>query len=249
MTVGDVVQSLWIGERLSAMEALAIRSFLSHGHPFHLYCYDHVDGVPAGTILKDGNEILPRDEIFVYSTGFAAGSYAAFSNFFRYKLLLDKGGWWVDTDLVCLRPFDLSDKRLWATERLGPPEELIVSTSVIKAPAGDALMAWAWDACRRMETKDISFGQIGPRLLQAGVDALRLHRYMRPHTFFSPIAFYDWRKLLDESERVTFGNETYGLHLWSQMWSANHVDRDAVFPPDCCYERLKRRFLSGSDPR
>ena len=251
MTATDstIVQSLWIGERLSSMEALAIRSFLSNGDQFHLYCYGHVDGVPEGTTIKDGNEILGRDRIFVYASGFAAGSYAAFSNFFRYKLLLEKGGWWVDTDVVCLRPLDLSDERLWASERLDPPEELIVSTSVIRAPAGDALMAWAWDACQRMDTKTISFGHIGPRLLQAGVDALGLHRYMRPHTFFSPIAFYDWRKLLDESATVTFGTETYGVHLWGQMWSANHVDRDAVFPPACCYERLKRRFLPGSDRR
>jgi hypothetical protein len=244
MTDGTV-QSLWIGDRLSTMEKLAIQSFLSNGLEFHLYCYDHVDGVPEGTVVKDGREVLPKEGIFGYSHGFAAGSCAAFSNLFRYKLLLENGGWWVDTDVVCLRPFSLADTRLWASERLDPPGELIVSTSVIKAPAGDALMAWAWDACRRLDPKNITFGQLGPRLLQAGVDALGMHGYMRPHTFFSPVPFYEWTKLIDPSQTVALGTETYAVHLWGQMWSASHLDRDAAFPAACFYERLKRHFLTG----
>ena len=239
-----VVQSLWIGSRLSAMERLAIRSFLANGHDFHLYCYDNVEGLPSGTIVKDGNDILPESRIFTYSEGFAKGSHAAFSNVFRYKLMLDRGGWWVDTDVVCLRPFNLVDDRLWATERMDPPQELIVSTSVIKAPAGDELMAWAWRACQGMDTTTVTFGQIGPRLLQAGVNTLGVHAFMRPHTFFCPIASYDWRTILDPSQKCALGTEVYGVHLWNQMWSANHVDKDATFPSGCLYERLKQRFLA-----
>src|SRR6187401_3043571 len=108
------------------MERLAIRSFLANGHSFHLYAYDSIDGLPEGAVVKDGNKILPASQIFTYREGFAQGSPAAFSNFFRYKLLLDRGGWWVDTDVVCLRPFDLEDKRLWSSERDDPPRELIV---------------------------------------------------------------------------------------------------------------------------
>jgi hypothetical protein len=239
----SVVQSLWIGGSLTSMERLAIASFLANGHVVHLYCYEEPMGVPAGAVLKDAGEILPRSRVFTYAAGFAQGSYAAFSNFFRYKLLLERGGWWVDTDMVCLRPFDFTDDRLWATERADPPQELMVSTSIIKAPPGDALMAWAWRACEAMDTADVRFGQIGPRLLQAGVDALRLHAFMRPHTFFSPIAFYDWAKMLDPSHPFVLGREVYGVHLWNQMWSANGVDKDATFPDSCFYERLKRQFL------
>lgn len=238
-----VVQSLWIGGPLTSMERLAIHSFLVNGHTVHLYCYDEPTGVPAGVVLKDAAEVLPRARVFTYATGFAQGSYAAFSNFFRYKLLLERGGWWVDTDVVCLRPFDFQDERLWATERADPPQELTVSTSIIKAPPGDPLMAWAWRACETMDPAEIRFGQIGPGLLQAGVDALRLHAFMRPHTFFSPIAFYDWEKMLDPSHVFVLGREVYAVHLWNQMWSAGGVDKDAPFPARCFYEDLKRKFL------
>jgi hypothetical protein len=241
----QVVQSLWIGGRLSAMEQLAVQSFLANGHPFHLYTYDTIDGLPDGTVVKDANEILPASHIFTYREGFAQGSPAAFSNFFRYKLLLERGGWWVDTDVVCLRPFDLKDHCLWSSERADAPRELIVSSSVIKTSPGDPLMAWAWRACEALDRERITFGQIGPQLLQAGVDALGLHAFMRPHTFFSPIPFYDWRAMLDPNHAFVFGTEVYGVHLWNQMWLASGTDKNAAFPAGCFYERLKERFLDG----
>ncbi len=33
-----------------------------------------------------------------------------FANFFRYKLLLEKGGWFVDSDTICMRPFDFDNE-------------------------------------------------------------------------------------------------------------------------------------------
>jgi hypothetical protein len=240
--INRVVQTLWIGGRLTTMERMAIRSFLAHGHDVHLYCYDEVAGIPEGTIVKDGNDVLPRERIFVYADGFAKGSHAAFSNFFRYKLLLDRGGWWVDADVVCLRPFDFAEERMWAAERPDPPRELIVSTSVIKAPAGDPLMRWVWDACQQVDTSTVRFGAIGPRLLQAGVDALQLHGAMRPHTFFSPVPNFTWRQLIDRAAPA-LGTEVFGVHLWNQRWSAEGVDKDGVFPETCLYEQLKRRYL------
>ena len=57
--MSSLVQSLWIGDRLSAMEQLCISSFLRQGHAFHLYVYQETAGIPAGTVVLDGNRILP----------------------------------------------------------------------------------------------------------------------------------------------------------------------------------------------
>ena len=111
-----VIQSLWVGGRLSTMEQLCIRSFQAHGHEFVLYVYEddrrrsarhHSSWTPT--------TILPASRIFVYREH---RTYAGFANFFRYKLLLEKGGWFVDADMVCLRPFDFA-RRLRVFER-GP---------------------------------------------------------------------------------------------------------------------------------
>ncbi len=88
----DIIQSLWIGPTLSVMERLCMRSFLAHGHDFHLYTYAPIDNVPEGVVVQDGNDILPESMIFQYRDH---SSYAGFANFFRYKLLLERGagGW------------------------------------------------------------------------------------------------------------------------------------------------------------
>ena len=85
-----VIQSLWVGGRLSTMEQLCIRSFQAHGHEFVLYVYEATDGVPPGTVVMDANDIIPASRIFTYREH---STYAGFANFFRYKLLLEKGGW------------------------------------------------------------------------------------------------------------------------------------------------------------
>src|SRR5215831_9214030 len=113
--MNEVIQGLWIGPELSVMERLSISSFLKNGHEYHLYAYDDLANVPLGTVVRDADEILARSRIFQYKH---QASYAGFSNFFRYKLLLERGGWWVDTDVVCLKPFDFSDGHVFASEIL-----------------------------------------------------------------------------------------------------------------------------------
>ena len=74
------------------MEQLCIQSYLALDYPVHLYCYNPLEGVPAGTTICDGREILPAEEIFSHRSGSEEGSPAAFADCFRYKLLLERGG-------------------------------------------------------------------------------------------------------------------------------------------------------------
>ena len=99
--MSHIIQSLWIGEPLSKLEQLSIKSFIDNGHEYHLYVYDNIGNIPNGTIVKNANEILNKSEIFYYKNG----SVSAFSNLFRFTLLYKKGGYWVDTDLICTKPF------------------------------------------------------------------------------------------------------------------------------------------------
>ena len=59
-----IVQSLWVGDELSRMEYYSILSFIKLGYTFHLYTYNKVKNVPKGTIIKDGNKIMSKEEIF-----------------------------------------------------------------------------------------------------------------------------------------------------------------------------------------
>jgi hypothetical protein len=219
------------------MEQLSIRSFLANGHQYHLYIYDEVANIPSGTIIKDGNEILPASMIFQYKDH---QSYSAFSNFFRYKLLLERGGWWCDTDLVCLRPFVFSDPYVFATED-GPGGELITS-GVLKAPAGSEPMRYAWEICQRKDRDALRWGEIGPRLVGEVVGRFSLQRFVKSPETFCPISYTNWSSVLDDEARFDLQDRSVSVHLWNEMWRRAGKDKDQGYHPDCMYERLKRRF-------
>src|ERR1043165_5789198 len=154
--MSNVIQGLWIGPELSVMEQLSIASFLQNGHEYHLYVYDAVKNVPARAVIKDASEILPASRIFQYKH---QASYAGFANYFRYKLLLERGGWWVDTDVICLKPFDFADEYVFASENDVKSEA--ISSGVIKARAGSELMAYAWQVCEEKEPQQLKWGETG----------------------------------------------------------------------------------------
>jgi mannosyltransferase OCH1-like enzyme len=237
--MNGTVQGLWIGSDLSAMEHLSISSFLKNGHEYHLYTYGHVGNIPAGTVVKDGEEILPSSMIFQYQQH---KSYSAFSNFFRYKLLLEKGGWWIDTDLVCLKPFDFPEEYVFSSERAVGKE--FINSGAIKAPAASGLLAYAWEICQKKNREELVWGEIGPRLMADAIKRFSLERYVKRYDVFCPIGYSEWNKILDSDITWEFGEETYAIHLWNEFWRRADQDKNRRYHPNCLYEQLNRKYAS-----
>ncbi|MEQ1693055.1 MAG: hypothetical protein ABMA00_17330, partial [Gemmatimonas sp.] len=161
-----------------------------------------------------------------------------------YKLLAERGGWWVDADVVCLRRFDFSNDVVLGAEVIGPDAEgLIVSSAVIRQPVGGALASWAWEECQHVDPQHLQWGQVGPRLLQRGVETLGLQLHVRPHTAFSPVPWFSCRDFVDPDIRIPLTADAYAVHLWHQMWVHHGIDPDEAQPAACLYEQLKGRFL------
>jgi len=101
----SVVNGLWVGQ-LEPLQLLSIHSFLKQGHTYVLWIYPNIDkhliptNIPNNVLIRDANTILDKKYIFKHWSG----NYATFADIFRYKLLYEQGGWWVDLDIVCLRP-------------------------------------------------------------------------------------------------------------------------------------------------
>ena len=237
-----VIQSLWIGSSLSAMEQLGIASHLAHGHEVHLYAYDEIQNVPRGAILKDAAGILPASRIFMYK---AHASYAGFANLFRYKLLYDRGGWWSDTDSVCLQPLDFAGEYVFSSEF--SKGALMVNNGVMKAPARSELMRWAWEECDAKDTSKLEWGETGPVLMAEGVRQFGLVAHVQPHTAFCPVGYKEWRSVLDPRADLEFGDETYAVHLWNEQWRAAGADKDEHHHPGCFYERARRAYLGDTE--
>jgi hypothetical protein len=153
-------QSFWLGKSLRPCEKLCVKSFIDHGHEYDLYSYDSV-AVPDGVRVLDANEILPRSEIFFYRQGDAKGSVAAFANIFRYRLLMLRGGWWVDTDVLCL-----SSKVPEGEIFVERESDDLICNAVIKFPAGHEFVKALYEKSREAGKK-VKWGQTGPTLITA----------------------------------------------------------------------------------
>lgn len=238
------IQGLWIGPELSVMEQLSISSFLRNGHEYDLYVYEDVKNIPAGTTVKDANAILPASRIFQYKR---SPSYAGFANFFRYKLLLEQGGWWADTDTVCLKPFDFHEEYVFSCE-INERGREVVNIGVAKVPAGSGIMAYAWNVCQRKNPARLVWGETGPKLMARAVRKFSLSRYRKAHYVFCPVDYMEWRSVLEPTVTKPLDEGTFAIHLWNEMWRAAGQAKNEQYHPDCLYEELKRSYLPIASP-
>lgn len=233
--------TLWIGSNLSNLESLSLRSHLKVGHKVVLWTFGQVQGVPEGVVVQDAREILSEKDVFAYQSGEGAGSYSACSNLFRYKMLLEIGGWWVDTDVVALKAFDFDEPYVFASEQ-NRNGSCNPTTCVMKVPAGSDVMRYCWDKAKTIERKTVQWGTIGPKLLTKAVFSLNLEEYARSPATFCPVEWF-----IAEKDPVVPSppdiSRSYAVHLWHEMWRRARIDKNGVYDPECLFERLKRDIL------
>ena len=127
------VATLWIGAKLGLIEQLTIQSFLAHGHHFTLFTTEKVEGIPAGTVVRNANEIFPCQHIV---RDYKTGSPAIHADMFRYAMLAKTELMWVDMDVLCLRPFYPNSPYVFAFE-----DENTVNNAVLRLPKDSPTLA------------------------------------------------------------------------------------------------------------
>jgi hypothetical protein len=239
-----VVQTLWVGGDLSRMERLCLSSFVDTGHEVRLYVYDAVDNVPQGVKVMDASEILPRDKLWRYGPAAreGAGSWAGAANLFRYALLFQQGGYWVDTDVVALRRLQDDCEYFFARE-----DSTRINNAVLKLPPGCELAKLLLDTSM-LVGGDCVWGETGPRLLTEYVSLLGLTWraaapgtvYPVPHTAALDLVRSDplgagWRRLRTSN----------AVHLWNEIWRRAGIDKEARQARSSVFERLCRMHSVG----
>jgi glycosyltransferase involved in cell wall biosynthesis len=229
-----VVHGLWIGNRLSKLEQLTIRSFIKHGHEFHLWLYDDLETpLPPEVILEDAGEIISRDKIFRKKdidpeTGVGRGSVGApFSDLFRYKLLYEKGGYWVDMDVTCLKPLNFPGDYVFRPHRVG------VVGNIMKCPPKSALMRMTYEQVL-MDADEKSPWLMPNRVLSRNVRKFKLDRYILPG-----ICNEDkWEKIiLPFIEReAPIPEGWHAIHWINEMWRTLEMDKGMYRGVQCVEE-------------
>lgn len=225
------VQMFWFGRPLNEIERLSITSFKSNGHDVHLYTYGSVEGVPEGVEQRDAGLVIPADE---FDSLMAKGvKLAIFTDYFRSVLLRDRGGWWVDSDVVCLRPFDFGSEYVF-----GWQDERVIANGVMRVPrhavAAEHLVSHCLhptrlspgDSPRRIagKTKDALLGRrslhsarwgaTGPAALTSVVKRERLLQFAMASEVFYPVHWKHYEKLF-EPGKLPLHDVSMGVHLWN----------------------------------
>ena len=254
------VQGLWIGGSLSKIEQLSIASFLQNGCDYDLYVYSDVANVPAGVTIKDAAQIIPQSEIFTYAHN--NRGYSAFANWFRYELLYQRGGVWVDLDVVCLRPLTLDEPILFGYENPQwinnavlrfPKQHHIMRIMAKLAKNPNRWMPYDSLKTRWMKIKrwvkgnhrgNIRFGETGPKGLTKVLKHYNLTHLACPTHYFYPVHHSSTTAFYESGARFSpdcFEN-AYTLHLWNDIARRAGIDKNATFAEDTLIEQLKRRY-------
>jgi Alpha 1,4-glycosyltransferase conserved region/Glycosyltransferase sugar-binding region containing DXD motif len=260
------VQMFWHGAALSRIERLCMASFIAQGHPLHLYVYDAPLTVPQGVRVMQAGEILPRTALFAHRR---TGSLGSFSDWFRYRLLQERGGIWADTDVVCLTALQYPE-----VEIFGWQDARYINNAVLGLPAGHELAVWMAACCEHPNRilpydsfgvrlrkwrrrylagnrrERVRWGEYGPKGLTQAARHMSYLDHAQPCVHFYPVRCENWRVMFESAlgARPPWTSESRTVHLWQQMMrSARGFDKNGRFPVDAPFEELCRRYFRNDD--
>jgi hypothetical protein len=257
----EPIQMLWVRGDLSRMELLSLRSFLAQGHPVHLYTYTEPSNVPEGVVVKDAAAVVsPELAPSANKVPFGKGSMGAFSDYFRYQLLYQRGGWWCDMDVVAIKSWTGFPEFVAAsTHELGYGR--IANGYALRANPGDQVLGRCLDALKDKKLSELDISDTGPLLLNEVLGPEGVRRHCQQPEVFGPVPWNaGWQLLRPLLKRFTieelkqrirrphlsmrFTKNTVAVHLWNETWRAAGWSKAERHDPTCLYEKLHRKYNS-----
>lgn len=226
----ETLCTFWHGEPLSAYLLLCLRSFVDSGHQVVVFTYDRNLALPAWLARRDAAEILPPARVL--------GHQAAHINLFRYALLHNLGGWWIDPDLVSLKP-DLPQEEMFFA---ASGERDLASLGMVKFPSGHPLLA---TAVERAAASDVgSWAQSGSPLFSQLLDQHGLTQSCRRRTEFCPVSWFELEMLFDplRAEEVRHRcADSFALDLHNEFWRGAGIPHRFAAPEGSFIDMLARQ--------
>ena len=235
---------LWVYGEFGRLEYLCAASFIKLGYELNVWSYGPMKNLPAGAHLCDAREILPEGQVFLNSKG----SYAAFSDIFRYAVLIKRGGLYVDTDVVALQPPGQLPKTRFLVSEYTLTEGAVggqcINGNVMFCPdpePGD-LLDLAFIISSKFPREKIIWSEIGPHLLTSLIKLMPTHGfYIAPPQFANPFKYWDCPNNLLAS-RFNIWEGTCFVHLYTSEWKKKGIDKEADFPEGSIMSEIQRLF-------
>jgi hypothetical protein len=237
----SVFKSFWYGPTLSPLEWVCLSSFTKRGLDFHLYTYDEDIDVPDGVTVRDAGAVYPEDQIFFYQHGFGKGSVAAFADLFRYKLLHEFGGWWVDMDVIYTGAPLPSKSTFYGYENA-----LLINNAILRFPEKHTLAAAFLQEAEALG-KDVTWGEAGPQLVtrvieqQGLTDDAYSPAYAYPVPCHDAAVFYDPDKRSGIEGRLEESNAPF-VHLWNEILGRVGIQKSIAPPTESYIDRVAQEL-------
>ncbi|WP_306127560.1 hypothetical protein [Roseovarius sp. MMSF_3350] len=235
---GYEIGMLWVEGPLSYVEVLCAQSFLDAGHHVKLYHYKDVQNVPEGVELIHGDSVLKIDRFIQHGR---TGSFALFSDVFRYHLLQQNDRMiWADLDAYCVKPFETSTGHFFGWESdshinggvLGlPPDSEALGLMLEMTEDEYGIPEWfeqeEQDRLRQLQDEgkpvhvsEMKWGTWGPHAVTHYLHKTGEAKYALPIEGLYPVNFRDRRKLMlkratqEAKDMVT--ENTYSVHFYGR---------------------------------
>lgn len=208
------VSTFWAGRDLGVLEKLCIQSFLERNYQFEVYTYNLDLEVPKGVSVRDASSIMSHSKLFENYQ--QRGTFAAFSNIFRYALLEKENTTWVDADLMLLGHELPEPDYLFAYESEGR-----INGSLLRAPSGSLFLQKLIRRSSEMDPKKIKWGDLGPSLISRTVTDFGLEAQALAQREVYPIEPKELWKLFDPESLSEVQERLSGaltLHLWNEYF-------------------------------
>lgn len=224
-----IFSTFWSGA-ISLREHVCFNSFIKNNHQLEVYSYNPLANLPEGVLDKDASEIITRNEYEKYKSKYPK-RWDIFSDKFRYQLLLKKGGWWVDADIVCLRSsIDIEDDQSFMSFQ----EDGVINNACIKFTKGDEIMKYCVDYIKKWEENNnynyekLGWGAFAPSLITEAAQKVNRIDEAFDFKFAYPWSYKESLDLIkpSKSERLKkLSKDSYFCHLWNEMLSREKIPK------------------------
>lgn len=251
-----VLNSMWVEGRLSYLEKVCLASAVAVGHKVVLYTYKSVEGVPAGVEVRDAREIMPEELLIKHKK---SNSWSLGSNIFRYRLMQEERGIWIDTDVYFIKPLTVK----YGEYLFGWQKEALINGAVLYMAKDSELVRellefvelpdivppWLpfrkkiryqirpWLGLRKLSLADHRWGVIGPRAITYFANKLNLNEHAVPQDVFYALPPKKAKTAFDPQYDVMeyVSDRTIAVHLWNE--GIKHLKKEPA-PQGSFVERI-----------
>jgi hypothetical protein len=238
-----VVGSLWVGGPLGYIQKVCLSSFVYYGHTVNLYVYDMDMDVPLGINKLDASSIIPQNKIFTYH-----GQYAAFSDYFRYKMIKDTGVMWVDADTLCLTKNFFEDTDFVFIQE----SKSLIAGGILKLPQSHRITNVINEQTEKLIPQIKRFpdrekwAAIGPLLLTKLVRRYHLEEYAQPALKVNLLDHWskggDFWDPAKTSEILSLSKEAYCATMFTGALRGRGFDANQTPPKGSAIEHFAKKF-------